>query len=153
MEWPTVVTISIPDVLAGNKSAFVLLHTVGMLSLVVRKSAITVDTAPETLLFDVARLDFMQKEYIGIVSTATGLIIAKHAILGREKRLSPEKIQFLKDLEPLLSDCSDFCKTSSQIRQNLDSSNLLDNPEERGKFLRELEAGLDHQTNAVWRLM
>ncbi len=57
-------------------------ESVHMTAMFLYVSAATEETVPETLLFDVHRLDAMQLEYRRIVDGATTLVAAHHALVG-----------------------------------------------------------------------
>ena len=61
-------TVALSDLVAGQPRAYVAVHTLAMFNLVADPEAVTVDTVPETLTFDVSRLSAIHHELNRIVN-------------------------------------------------------------------------------------
>ena len=64
------------ELLEGKARAFVHVHTSGMLDLVTSSHTVKSEVTPETLLFDVHRLAFLQREFQFLVAASTMLVSA-----------------------------------------------------------------------------
>lgn len=124
-----------------------------MLSLVANPNPITLEVAPETLLFDTTRLLQLQREYNRIVDGATVLIMANNSVVGGDKHPSPAKCSVLKDLAGLVVGGADFDIVTAEFCLKLDSAGVLTDPAARGKLVSSLSSCLANKNDSVRQLM
>ena len=126
------------------------MHLSAMLSLVTDPVVlIRSETVPETLLNDAHRLSLIQVEYDRIVSGATLLAMASHAIVGADKRVILSEIA-----ELIVGGRSDFeTIITTELCEKLDASRMLVEPGERTKALRLMLSGVNNKDDAVRQLM
>ncbi len=124
-----------------------------MLSLISNPDPITLEVAPETLLFDTTRLLQLQREYNRIIDGATMLIMANNSVVGGDKHPSQEKCSVLKDLASLVVGGADFDTVIAEFCLKLDSAGLLTNPAVRGKLINSLSSCLGNKNDSVRQLM
>ncbi len=143
--------ISLEDLRSGK--AFVTVHTAAMFSLISDPVAVTPNTVPETLLFDVNRLALLHREFNRIVDGITMLLTANHAIIGNERHPSKEQREVLTDLASLIADGSDFEAITADFSAKLDSAGVLTDPVARGKLLKVLSSCVGNKDDSVRKLM
>lgn len=141
----------VTDLVAGKASAFVNVHTSAMISLIASSVPVTLETTPETLMFDVHRLSLIQQEFARLVNGATALVIANHAIIGSDKTPSAEKRQVISGLSDLLASGGFF--NAAEFCSNLDSAGVLVDAEARNKFLKSVTQSTENVNDPVRQLM
>ena len=89
------------ELLEGKARAFVSVHAAAMLDLVASSTTVRPETTPETLLFDVHRLGFLQREFLLLVSASTKLVSAAHCLQDDAivKRIGEEVLAPAKELD------------------------------------------------------
>ena len=81
--------------------AFVYVHAAAVLDLVTSSHTVRAETTPETLLFDVHRLGFLQREFQFLVSASTMLVSVAHYLKddGVVARIGEEVLAPLQELD------------------------------------------------------
>jgi hypothetical protein len=143
--------ILLEDLRSGK--AFVAVHTAAVFSLVSDPVAVTPNTVPETLLFDVSRLALLHREFNRIVDGITMLLTANHAVVGSERHPSKEQREVLTDLASLIIDGSDFEAIAASFSAKLDSAGVLADPVARGKLFKVLSSCIGNRDDSVRKLM
>ncbi len=149
--------ITIQDILSGKKQTFVSVHSAAMLALITNDEIIAADNVPETLLFDVNRLNVIRRDFKRNVDGTVLLTMANHAIIGSDRQPTPEKRllfkKLLTNLSELVNGDSDFDSIIDTFCLELDSANVLTGKMEREGFLTSLKAGIEKSDDNVRKLM
>lgn len=72
--------VNLDELLNGTASAFVSVHTAGMLHLLAGEVPLKAETVPETLSLDVERLVRLQRELKALTTAASMLVTAAHEL-------------------------------------------------------------------------
>ena len=139
----------LPDVVAGKADAFVRVHSVAMLSLVVDSEPLNENTVPETLLFDTARLSLMRREFERAVNGSSALVYASQYILAGPTAPSIAQRQVIADLTKLIV-AGDSCDLDMpalivSLDHLLDDATLLMDTPRRLRLHENLKNGLKPQ--------
>ena len=119
--------MELDNLLEGKAAAFVHVHSAAMLSIVAEDVTVKADICPETLLFDVHRLGELQREFQNIVTSATMIITASHALTTTK---NSEDLAVLSKISDILSSETkeiDLEGTVNKIKVELSQSSLSEN--------------------------
>ena len=143
-------TIAIGDLVGGQRRAFVHVHSLALFTLVAGPVAPTVETVPETLIFDLSRLSVARVEYNRIVDGSTMLLTAAQAVNGSgDKALVGGVLNDLADMVAAQGGGIDFGSITTSFCEKLDTAGLLTDPTARAKLLCALSTTIGNPSNAV----
>ena len=146
-------TIAIGDLVGGQRRAFVHVHSLALFTLVAGPVAPTVETVPETLIFDLSRLSVARVEYNRIVDGSTMLLTAAQAVNGRgDNALVGGVLNDLAGMVVAPGDI-DFGSITTSFCKKLDTAGLLTDPAARAKLLRALSTTIGNPSDAVRALV
>jgi hypothetical protein len=161
-------TIKLEDLVSGNKKAFVDLHTTSIASLIFAQQQdgpVTLGNAPETLLFDVTRINIWKAKFNDLVDGSTMLVKGVQHIIDR--KLAPHQPErviqelVIRDLANTIigeytknGDTSSFKDTlTGALCQKLDDEQMMMSDGKREKMLTEISNSVGNSQNAVRALM
>lgn len=151
--------VSLEDLCKGTPSCFVRVHTHAFASLIFGDQAITDKTAPETLLFDVRRLSYWQREAYYITDSCAALVILTQYLKGRTAVDVVAVSDVLKHFtDVFLVGDYDFSQLSSDLCTKLDCKGLLlgtgdEQSKDRINILSKLSVSIGKPEDAVHKLL
>lgn len=163
-------TIKLEDLVSGNKKAFVDLHTTSITSLIFAQhdGPVTLGNAPETLLFDVTRINIWKAKFNDLVDGSTMLVKGVQHIIDRKLAPhQPERVvqeSVMKHLaDAIILECNNKKKNSTSFKDTITTALCQKLDEElmmmpgtdgkREKMLKEISNTVGNSNDSVRILM
>ena len=147
----TAKSVELDHLLEGRAAAFVHVHSAAMLGLVTRGESVKVDTCPETLLFDVHRLNQLRNEVHYLSACVSLLLTFTHSFTSTKR---PEAAAVCVGVSEAVGalETKAIGSALEVVSKAVDEKNLLPTEDAKTSLLRALEKCIKPD-DAVFKLM